>query len=245
MGGREVGGLANMLAAHMELTDPAHRAIVQNFWQSPGLARAAGHKATDLFRAVGDGRIKALWIMATNPADSLPEADTVVAALKACPFVVISEAIASTDTTAHAHVLLPAAAWGEKDGTVTNSERRISRQRPFLPLPGEAKPDWWIVSEVAKRMGLSDAFSYTGPSEIFAEHARLSGTSNAGTRDFDISAYADADDATYDAMPPFQWPQPKGRRASETRFFAEGSFFTPDKRGRFIATPYRAASLPQ
>ena len=240
MGGREVGGLANMLAAHMELTDPDHRRIVQDFWRSPALAKAAGYKATDLFRAVGDGRIKALWIIATNPADSLPEADTVVAALKACPFVVVSDAIRHTDTTAHAHVLLPAAAWGEKDGTVTNSERRITRQRPFLPLPGEARNDWWIVSEVAKRMGFADAFSYAGPSEIFAEHARLSGAENNGTRDFDISAYGTIDKAAFDELTPFQWPQPQGSTPHATRFFASGGYYTPGGRARFISTPYRA-----
>ena len=239
MGGREVGGLANMLAAHMELSDPDHRRIVKSFWRSPGLAAVAGYKATDMFRAVGDGRIKALWIMATNPADSLPEADTVVAALKTCPFVVVSDAIARTDTTAHAHVLLPAAAWGEKDGTVTNSERRITRQRPFLPLPGEAKPDWWIVSEVAKRMGFADAFDYEGPADIFAEHARLSGTGNDGSRDFDISAYGAINTAAYDELAPFQWPQAAGLAASETRFFANGAYFTPDNRGRFVPTPFR------
>ncbi|MGL5447642.1 MAG: molybdopterin-dependent oxidoreductase, partial [Rhabdaerophilum sp.] len=135
MGGREVGGLANMLAAHMDIENAGHRDIVQRFWKSPVIAQKPGLKAVDLFRAVGEGKIKALWIMATNPADSLPDADAVQMALKSCPFVVVSDAIRQTDTTRFAHVLLPAAAWAEKDGTVTNSERRISRQRRFLPLP--------------------------------------------------------------------------------------------------------------
>ena len=245
MGGREVGGLANMMAAHMELADPNHRRIVSQFWNAPRLAPAPGYKATDLFRAAGDGRIKALWIMATNPADSLPEADSVIAALKACPFVVVSEAAARTDTSAHAHVLLPAAAWGEKDGTVTNSERRISRQRAFLPLPGEAKPDWWIICEVAKRMGFGAAFDYAGPSAIFAEHAALSGTENANARDFDISAHEAITQAPYDALAPFQWPQRAGDAPHETRFFAGGHYFTPSRRANFVATPYRPpASAP-
>jgi assimilatory nitrate reductase catalytic subunit len=239
MGGREVGGLANMLAAQMELSDPDHRRIVSDFWQSPSIAQSAGFKATDLFRAIADGRVRAVWIMSTNPADSLPEAETVVAALKACPFVVVSEAIRHTDTAALAHVLLPAAAWGEKNGTATNSERRISRQRPFMPAPGEAKPDWWIVCEVAKRMGFGAAFAYTHPAEIFAEHARLSGTQNAGRRDFDISAYEEIGRHDYDALAPFQWPQPRRAPRQTTRFFANGGFFTPGGRGRAIATPYR------
>ena len=158
MGGREVGGLANMLASHMHLEDEDHRQLVQEFWASPTIACRPGLKAVDLFDAVREGKVKALWIMATNPVDSMPEADLIVEALKACPFVVVSDINAVTDTTRHAHVLLPAAAWGEKDGTVTNSERRISRQRPFLPLPGEAKPDWWIVTQVARRMGFATSF---------------------------------------------------------------------------------------
>ncbi|MBZ9653673.1 nitrate reductase [Phyllobacterium lublinensis] len=234
MGGREVGGLANMLAAHMHVEDEAHRALVQDFWMSPSIAHQAGLKAVDLFRAVRDGTVKALWIMATNPATSMPEADMVVEALTACPFVVISDMNARTDTTCHGHVLFPAAAWGEKNGTVTNSERRISRQRPFLPMPGDAKPDWWIITQVARRMGFSEHFAYESPSQIFAEHAALSGYANHGSRDFDISAHAAITDNDYDALQPFQWPQKPGEAVAETRFFADGNFFTPDQRARFI-----------
>ncbi|WP_338016773.1 molybdopterin-dependent oxidoreductase [Oleomonas cavernae] len=140
MGGREVGGLANQLAAHLELGVPEHRALVQAFWASPTIADKPGLKAVDLFEAVHDGRVKALWIMATNPVDSLPQADRVAEALRRCPFVVVSDVIGKTDTTAYGHVLLPATAWGEKDGTVTNSERRISRQRPFLDPPAKPGP---------------------------------------------------------------------------------------------------------
>ena len=149
--------------------------------------------------------------MATNPVDSMPEADSVAAALAACPFVVVSDVVRHTDTTRFAHVLLPSAAWGEKDGTVTNSERRISRQRAFLPLPGEAKPDWWQMAEVGKTHGVSRAAS-VGPyaAEIFAEYARLTASENNGTRDLDIGAYGDIPAQTYDALEPFQWPQPAG-----------------------------------
>src|SRR5205823_8441300 len=130
----------------------------------------------------------ALWVMATNPAVSLPRADVAAAALKKLELFVVSENVLATDTADLAHVLLPAAAWGEKDGTVTNSERRISRQRAFLPAPGEAKPDWWIVSEVARRMGFGDLFRYASAADIFREHAALSAFENAGTRDFYIGA---------------------------------------------------------
>jgi assimilatory nitrate reductase catalytic subunit len=243
MGGREVGGLANMLAAHMNIEDAAARERVQRFWRSPAMAQKPGLKAVDLFRAVREGKVKALWIMATNPADSLPEADLVQEALRLCPFVVVSDAIAETDTTRFAHVLLPAATWGEKDGTVTNSERRISRQRRFLPLPGEAKPDWWALAQVAQRMGFA-GFDYPNAAAIFREHAALSAFENEGSRDFDIGAHAGIDDAAFEALTPFQWPQPKGAPAGETRFFGDGRFYTPDGKARMIATPAPAASKP-
>jgi assimilatory nitrate reductase catalytic subunit len=240
MGGRETGGLATMLAAHMDLDKPDHRRIVQTFWQSPAIAAKPGLKAVDMFRAVEDGRIKAIWIMATNPVDSLPDANRARAALANCPFVVVSDVVRHTDTTAHAHVLLPAAAWGEKDGTVTNSERQISRQRAFLPLPGEAKPDWWQVAEVGRRMGFADAFAWSHPRDIFAEYAALTAAENAGTRDLDIGAHADISQAAYDELAPFQWPQPAGKLAQVTRFFADGRYYTANGRANFVPTAWRA-----
>ncbi len=236
MGGREVGGMANMLAAHMDIENNHHRNLVQCFWKSPTIASRQGLKAVDMFKAVADGRIKALWIMATNPVDSMPDADAVEAAIKACPFVVVSDVSDKTDTIRHAHVKLPAAAWGEKDGTVTNSERRISRQRNFIDLPGDVRPDWWQLAEVAKRMGFAQAFSFEGPSAVYAEHAALSGIENHGSRDFDISIHETIASATYDAMLPFQWPAPKDMSNDEdTRFFAKGQFYTPDSKARAIA----------
>ena len=240
MGGREVGGLANQLAAHLDIENAGHRDLVADFWRAPRIATQAGLKAVDLFRAVAEGRIKALWIMATNPADSLPDADLVQEALRRCPFVVSSDVIRQTDTTRLAHVLLPAAAWGEKGGTVTNSERRISRQRPFLPLPGETRPDWWIVTEVAARMGFGEAFPYGSPAEIFCEHASLSAAGNQGTRDFDIGALADLDPDGYAGLDPVQWPIRAGESRADSRFFGDGGFFTADRRARFV--PVRSPS---
>ncbi len=234
MGGREVGGLANMLACHMDLDRADQRALVQDFWKSPVIADKPGLKAVELFQAMAEGRIKALWIMATNPVDSLPDADLVKAAIASCPFVVVSDVLAETDTVRHAHVKLPSAGWGEKDGTVTNSERRISRQRAFLPLPGEARPDWWQLAQVAQRMGYAEAFEYPDAALIFREYAALSAQDNAGTRDFDIGAYADLDPEAYDRLTPFQWPAPKGSQERGTRFFAEGGFFTANRRARFV-----------
>jgi len=242
MGGREVGGLANMLAAHMAIENAEDRERVQRFWSSPTIASKPGLKAVDMFRAVADGRIKALWIMATNPVVSMPDADAVETAIKACPFVVVSDIMRGTDTARHAHVLLPSLGWGEKDGTVTNSERRISRQRKFLAAPGEAKADWWQLAEVGRRMGFG-GFDYQAPAEIFTEHAALSAFENDGSRDFDIGAYADLDSDVYDAFLPFQWPAPHGNiplwpagrpEGGGKRFFANGGFYHPDRKARFI-----------
>ncbi|WP_417684875.1 molybdopterin-dependent oxidoreductase [Roseibium sp.] len=235
MGGREVGGLANMLAAHMAIENPEHRGIVQRFWDSPEIPQRQGLKAVDMFGAVRDGRIKAIWIMATNPVDSLPDADEVALALKHCPFVVVSDVSTAVDTLPYAHVALPGAAWGEKNGTVTNSERRISRQRDFLDLPGEARPDWWALCEVAKRMGFANGFEFNNAAEVFAEHAALSAFENDGTRDFDIGGLGGQDEASYDAMPPVQWPVVSASARTESRFFAEGGFFTPDGKASFVA----------
>jgi len=174
--------------------------------------------------------------MGTNPAVSLPRADHVRMALRKLDLLVISDNVRATDTIGVGpHVLLPAAAWGEKDGTVTNSERRISRQRAFTPPAGEAKPDWWAVSEVAKRMGFGAAFAYPGPAAIFREHAALSAFENNGTRDFDLGALAALGDADYDKLTPLQWPVPAGSPGGTKRLFADGRFFTPSGRARFIA----------
>ncbi|HQU66717.1 MAG TPA: molybdopterin-dependent oxidoreductase [Albidovulum sp.] len=231
MGGREVGGLANMLACHLEIENPAHRAAVQGFWQSPRMAEKPGLKAVDMFRAVEEGRIRALWIIHTNPAVTMPDADRVAKAIAGCDFTVVSDVTGATDTARLAHVLLPAAAWGEKDGTVTNSERRISRQRPFRPAPGQAKPDWKIIAEVAVLMGFS-GFDWSGPDAIFAEYAALSGVAGALGSDFDISDHAGIGKAAYDGLMPFLWPANPKKRGG--RFFGDGAFHTPDGKARMI-----------
>ncbi|MBU4531582.1 MAG: molybdopterin-dependent oxidoreductase [Hoeflea sp.] len=236
MGGREVGGLATMLAAHMDIDNPGHRDLVQRFWKSPVIASKPGLKAVDMFQAVGDGRIKAIWIMATNPVDSMPDADAVEAALKACPFVVVSDIMAETDTIRHAHVKLPSLGWGEKQGTVTNSERRISRQRAFLPPPGEARADWWQMAQVASRMGHAGAFDFEGPAAILREYAAQTAFENEGTRDLDLGGLAGLDDKAYAGLTPVQWPRPAHdtSMARGTRFFANGGFFTEDRLARFV-----------
>jgi len=225
MGGREVGGLATTLAAHMDFA-PDNVARVGRFWGSDRVASKPGLKAVDLFRAVGRGEVKAIWIAGTNPVVSMPDAGAVRDALAACPLVVVSDIIADTDTAKFAHVRLPAAGWGEKDGTVTNSERRISRQRAFLPLPGEARPDWWIVAEVARRMDHGAAFGWQSAADVFREHAALTAFENDGGRVLDLAAWAKLQDAEYDALADARW--------GGGRLFADGRFPTPDGRARLV-----------
>jgi assimilatory nitrate reductase catalytic subunit len=220
-------------------------------------------KAVDLFEAIEAGRVKAVWIMATNPLVSLPDSEQARRALAACELVVVSDVMAATDTTAYAHVLLPALAWGEKDGTVTNSERCISRQRAFLPAPGEARADWRILSELAQKMGF-DGFAYDGAAQIFDEHARLSAFRNSVgevapgvtpgaassvtpsegsiARLFNIGGLAGLSPAQFDALPPIQWPvlaEPDQRRLGTARLFTEQRYAHANGRARLVATPAR------
>ncbi|CUH85548.1 nitrate reductase [Thalassovita mediterranea] len=238
MGGREVGGLANMLACHMDLENAGHRATVREFWQAPQMPDAAGLKAVDMFRAVGDGRIKALWVMCTNPVVSLPEADRVKEAIEGCDFVVVSDMYGDTDTAKLADVLLPATGWGEKTGTVTNSERCISRQRSFLPAPGEARHDWDVLADVGRRMGWQAAFDYETPAEVLREYAALSGLAAGHGRDFDISALSDLSNEDYDDFTPQHWPISADRNGG--RFFADGQFYTPSGKANMLPLHHRS-----
>ena len=237
MGGREVGGLANMLACHLDLENAEHRSAVGGVWGTTALPDAPGLKAVDMFRAVGEGTIKALWIIHTNPAVTLPDADRVRDAIAGCDFIVVSDITAATDTARLADVLLPATAWGEKSGTVTNSDRTISRQRPVLPVPGAARPDWDILAEVGRRMGFASAFDYESPAEIFREYAALSRFGSHFGRDFDISGLADLSDAAYEALVPTRWPVTAARQGG--RFFADGRFFTATGKAKMLALSYR------
>ncbi|TDU31377.1 assimilatory nitrate reductase (NADH) alpha subunit apoprotein [Panacagrimonas perspica] len=251
MGGREVGGLSNMLAAHMDIENAQHRSLVREFWQSPTMADKPGLKAVDLFDAIDEGRVKAVWIMATNPVVSMPDADKIKRALSRCELVVVSDVMAQTDTTAFAHVVLPAQGWGEKSGTVTNSERCISRLRSFLPPIGEARPDWWALSEVARRWGHAEHFAYTAEHEVFDEHCRLTAAGNresgVGDRDsggegiprfLNLSGLVGMDKDAYDGLRPVRWPvlAIPDSRLPIPEVFSDGRFYTPDRRARFVPT---------
>ncbi len=183
--------------------------------------------------------------MATNPVVSLPDADKIRRALRRCPLVVVSDCIADTDTTRCADVLLPAQGWSEKSGTVTNSERRISRQRRLLPTPGEGRPDWWIMSQVARRMGYEKAFDYAHEGEVFEEYARMTGldyrdSAQRVNRDLDLTGLAGLSSTEYARLSPQQWPLP--RRDTDIphkRLFADGRYFTPSGKARFIAVRFQ------
>ncbi|MBA6350807.1 nitrate reductase [Colwellia sp. BRX9-1] len=233
MGGREVGGLSNQLAAHMDIENPEHRSTVQRFWQSPTIAVKAGYKAVDLFDAIDEGKIKAVWIMATNPMVSLPNVKKIAQALNKCEYVVVSDCAENNDTLDFADVKLPATSWLEKNGTVTNSERRISRQTNAIAPSGQAKHDWQIIADVATAMGFS-GFNYSHVSEVFREFAQLSGFENNGKRVFDISAFSAITPKQYNRLKPLQWPVNDTYPEGKKRVYEEGNFSTPSGKAVFF-----------
>jgi len=243
MGGREVGGLATELAAHMKFANPDDIDRVSRFWHASNMAQKEGLKALDMFKAVESGKIKAIWIMATNPVVSMPDANFIKEALKKCDFVVVSECYENSDTLQYADVVLPATTWAEKQGMVTNSDRHISLQKSIIPAPGLAKNDWQIMRDVAQAMGFENAFNYTCGADIFREHAALSGFENTGARQFDISALSHISDADYENFIPTPWPinarYPQGKK----RLYTDGIFAShANDKARFLEVNPR---LPQ
>lgn len=235
MGGREAGGMATLLPGHRDPNNAGHRAEVARLWNVAAIPDAPGRTALDMFDAVLEGKVKVLWIAATNPAQSMPDQGKVRAALEAAEFVIVQEAFANTETLAYADLVLPAATWPEKDGTVTNSERRISRVRAAIEAPGDARPDWQLVCNVARRLALRIApekttlFNYQNEAEIFAEHAGFT----AG-RDLDYSALSYA---ALDEYGPQHWPYSKPRTEA-VRLYTDGVFATADGRAHFIDVGY-------
>jgi assimilatory nitrate reductase catalytic subunit len=248
MGGREVGGMANLLSAHRDLANAEHRAEVAALWGVDSLPATPGKTAVELFQAAADGAIKALWVVCTNPAHSLPDQATVRRALQRCDFVMVQDAFATTATAAYADLLLPATTWGEKLGTVTNSERRISRVRAALPPLGGARHDWLIATQIAQRLeqrlrpGLPTLFPYdqadpeAGTQAIWEEHRE----STRG-RDLDITGLSWA---LLEAQGPQQWPYPTGQAGGQKRLYADGIFPTADGRARFAAQAWQPVAQP-
>ena len=243
MGGREVGGLANLLSGHRDMANPAHRAEVARLWGLPDVPATPGKTAVEMFEAAADGQIRALWIVCTNPAQSLPDQATVRRALQRAEFVIVQEAFAHTETTPFAHLLLPASSWGEKEGTVTNSERRISRVRAAVAPPGMARADWAIGVDVARRLqtrlrpGQDDLFPYTSAQDVWLEHRE----STRG-RDLDITGMSYD---MLDRLGPQQWPLVPGQASGLTRLYADGLFPTADGRARFHDAAYVGVAEPR
>ncbi len=238
MGGREVGGLANLLSAHRDLDNPAHRAEVARLWGVDDVPATSGKTAVEMFEAVRRGEIKAIWIACTNPAQSLPDQNLVHEALQAAEYVVLQEAYADTETAAYADVLLPASTWGETDGTMTNSERRISRVHAAVSPPGEARADWTIVCDFARRLDPDKGarlFPYASAEAVFDEHRETT-----RGRDLDIGGLSYA---LLDAGPQ-QWPFPAGATAGRARLYADGVYPTANGRARFHAAPYKPVAEP-
>ncbi len=246
MGGREVGGLANLLSAHRDMANPAHRAEVAALWGVPSVPDKPGKTAVEMFQAAADGEIKALWIACTNPAQSMPDQATVRRALERAELVVVQEAFATTATCAYADILLPATTWGEKEGTVTNSERRISRVRAAVAPPGLAddgpRHDWSIAVDFAQRLEKllghppETLFPYPTPESVWNEHRE----STRG-RDLDITGMTYAQlEAT-----PLQWPMAEGQAQGKVRLYEDGIFPTPSGRAQFANVQYKGVAEPR
>ena len=249
MGGREVGGMANLLSGHRDLGNPAHRAEVAALWGVTSVPQQPGKTAVEMFQAAADGEIMALWIACTNPAQSMPNQTLVRRALARAEFVVVQEAYAGTATCAYADLLLPASTWGEKEGTVTNSERRISRVRAAVVAAGESRHDWQIAADFARRLevllqpqrtstpaGLTPMFPYTTPESIWLAHRETT-----RGRDLDITgmSYALLEQS------PQQWPMAEGQTQGQARLYQDGIFPTTDGKARFISVAYQGVAEPR
>lgn len=235
MGGREVGGMANLMSGHRDLSNPQHRVEIAHLWGVESVPATPGKTAVEMFEAVRQGQIKIIWIVCTNPAQSMPDQNLIREALNRAEMVIVQEAYTNTATVPYADVLLPAASWGEKSGTVTNSERCISRVNQAVPAPGIAKPDWQIAVLFAQKLERllqreKSLFSYTEPEQIWNEHR----ASTAG-RDVDITGLSYA---TLNQVGPQQWPFVAGAQVGKKRLYEDGIFATENGRARFIATPY-------
>ncbi|RYE17061.1 MAG: nitrate reductase, partial [Sphingobacteriales bacterium] len=229
MGGREVGGLANLLPAHRDMNNPVHREEVQKFWGGTAISTKPGLTATEMFEALHDGRLKAIWIICTNPLTSLPNVRLAEEALKKAKYVVVQDISNKPETLKYADVILPAAAWAEKEGTMTNSERRISYLNKVVDAPGEALPDAEIICRFAQKMGYK-GFDFKDAAAIYAEHVKLTAKTN-----IDISGL------NYDILKEqgsVQWPYVKKRYIKDSsRLFTDKQFYTPTQKARIHAVP--------
>lgn len=239
MGGREVGGMANLLSGHRDLANPEHRAEIASLWGIESVPDVPGKSAVDMFKAVKDGSIKAIWIACTNPAQSMPDLNEVLEALENAELVVVQDAFDNTETCQYADVLLPASTWGEKEGSVTNSERRITRVNPAVIPPAEARHDWAIVVDFAQRLEQRLAkntklFPYATTEQIFDEHRETT-----RGRDLDITGLSYT---LLNEQGPQQWPFKTGDVTGKARLYADGVFQKPDGKAQFLNATYKGTA---
>ncbi|PKA17493.1 NAD(P)H-nitrite reductase [Leptospira haakeii] len=219
MGGREVGGLCNLLPAHRNLADENHRKEVADFWGVESIRDKPGYSATEMFENLKNGKMKAIWIICTNPTVSLPDARTVEAGLRNAELVVVQDISNRHESIPFAHYVLPAAGWTEKQGTMTNSDRRITYLPKIFNPPGDAKADTWILTEFAEKMGFGPSFNYKNEEEVFLEHCLLTKGTNLDIGGLDYSILQDRRSV--------QWPFPSRDHEGTPRLFSDGRFYRP------------------
>jgi assimilatory nitrate reductase catalytic subunit len=243
MGGREVGGMANLMSGHRDLANAEHRAEIAELWNVPSVPSTPGKTAVEMFQAAADGQIKALWIVCTNPAQSMPDQAVVRKALERAELVIVQEAFATTATCAYADILLPATTWGEKEGTVTNTERRVSRVRAAVNAPGETQHDWSIAAEFSRRLekllpakSPQTLFDYPTPESVWLEHRE----STRG-RDLDITGMS------YSLLEatPLQWPMKEGESTGKERLYEDNVYPTASSKANFVNTVYKPVAEPR
>ncbi|MGD0836560.1 MAG: molybdopterin-dependent oxidoreductase [Polyangia bacterium] len=235
MGGREVGGLANLMSAHRDLSNPAHRDEVARFWGVASVPTSPGLSAGEMMQALGEGRLKVLWVICTNPLVSWPDLAQAERALRRAELVIVQDISRRSDTLEYADVVLPAAGWLEKEGTMTNSERRITHLAKVIDPPGQALPDGEILLRFAHKMGWQKWFAYESMADVYREHAELTrGTS------IDISGL------DYDRLKrgSVQWPVPGPEHPGTPRLFGDSRFCRPNGRAKIHAVADENASPP-
>jgi ferredoxin-nitrate reductase len=237
MGGREAGGLCHLLPGYRSVKNPLHRAEIETAWGLPPgrISPVPGRDAWSMITGLETGEVKLLWIAATNPAVSMPDLDRTKAALRKSPFTIYQDAYHPTETTAYAHLLLPASQWGEKTGTMTNSERVVTLSQAFRPPVGQAKADWEIFAEVGRRLGFVEQFTFANSAEVYAEFVQLTYKQNC-----------DMSGMSHDRLSetPLQWPDSIDELPADSPAIATGLFSTlfPEKseksRGKRLYTDW-------
>jgi anaerobic selenocysteine-containing dehydrogenase len=235
MGGRDCGYMSHSLPGYRLIADEQHRRQMEQLWGLPAgtIHGRPGYDAVAMFDALDRGELRAIWVIGSNPAATMPNLEKVRRALGKAELVIVQDAYHPTETSSFAHVVLPAAVHFEQDGTFCNSERRVTLMERAVPPPGDAKPDWWWVKQVARQMGFEKGLAFESAAEVFDEFARVT----AG-RPNDQSGLHHA---LLRQRGPQQWPFP-AMGASAARRYTDRVFPTPSGKARLLARPYAPAS---